>query len=234
MAKSKAKKKKTKKKTARSPKKRAKIKRRAAKSKKKGRHKRRHYRKNPAATPQDAATKIVAYLKKRGLEVEVIQQDDYLQQNREHCAHAPFAIISDYGNMVDMSLDDKFMKFCDKLGYWSEPWDDSELCFMPTDDAVAKSYRQKGKKKPKDTDPACQRDLDRAIQILADVPVVGFEEGGMHQYTWIRMKGFVDHKGRTTRETIVDSDPHRISDLEEAYEEIRNLKCVSNIWYNLD
>jgi hypothetical protein len=56
----------------------------------------------------------------------------------------------------------------------------------------------------------------------------------MHQFTWIRMRKPVSVGDRMTREAIIHSYPHRLSDLEEAFEEIRQLKCVANIWYNLD
>jgi len=191
--------------------------------------------------PEDAAAKIVEFLQKHydyG-EIEVYQQEPYIAAGREHCDYAAFALISDDGNFVAVSLQDKFIRFLGRLGYWAEPYDEAELCVIPIDATLEEQYRDRGLQAKKQVmiDPACQRDFERAKEILEQVPVVGFDEGGMHQYTWIRMRKPVLNPRESdppTRETIIDMEPHRIDELQEAFEEIRKLKCVSNIWFNLD
>jgi hypothetical protein len=199
------------------------------------------YRYNPFHEPVDAAPLIAEFIANRyGISMDslhILQQQEYLEQGREHCMSSPFTLLSDYGVLVEASMDDKVIDFCDSLGYWCEPWDDYELCFLPTDSEKERHYAQLGTSyadAERQPDSVCQRSVKQAKAILAQLPVVGFTEGGMHQFTWIRMKDFFEERGQVTRETVIHSNPHRLRDLEEAFEKIRRLPGVANIWYVLD
>lgn len=193
---------------------------------------------SPWTEPKVAAKKIKEFLSSHyGLDAEVYLQSKYLERDSHRCSTAPITIISDYGEMIRVSLEDDMMDFCHSLGYWCEPYNDVELCVYASDGRRQKAFTNISKKhfSEKENDPATQYSYRRAIAILERVPVVGWDNGGMHQFTWIRMKNLIKTEaGSLKRETIIDSEPHRISDLEAAFEKIRELPGVQNIWYTLD
>jgi hypothetical protein len=194
-------------------------------------------RRNPTTEPEVAAPKIVKNLEKKlGLRgLEIIYQADYLDQGREHCSRSPFTILSNGGGMISASLTDSTVDYASKFGYWAEPWDDYELCYIPTDDNRERYYGKKADdyQKNRSADAETQKSYKKAKAILKRLPEVDWPEG-IHHFAHIRMKNFFEVKGRLTREAMVGSGPNKASDLEKAFEKIRKLKGVANVWYNID
>jgi len=188
-------------------------------------------------SPRQAGALLAEFIETRyGVsQVEIILQEDYLAQGREHCDTAPITLISDEGHMVMISLHDDFIEYAETLGYWAEPWDDVELCIMPLEREAEKYYQNIAKNYSREVNLACQESYNEALKLISTLPIVHWDEGGMHQFTHLRMKDFIRNDyGRITREAIIDNQPRNLRDLEPVLSIIRRLPCVANVWYKLD
>lgn len=180
--------------------------------------------------------KLSKYLVSVGFEdTEIIEQGTYLQQNREHCAHAPLAIISDRGGLIGLSLNTDFTNFLNNLGYWCEPWNDFELCILPTSENLARRHAKifDNFKSSQKVDSYCQQQFETIKYILSQVPEYDYP-AGMHQFVWVRMKNYIHDGNQLTRETIASYGSYIPAELEEVFDAIRNMPCVANIWSALD
>lgn len=166
-------------------------------------------------------------------------QDELLEREDSACGWAPFALVSD-SNMETLVLyDEAFSDFIESLGYYNEMSDRYHVCFAPTDDTLYKQYVNIYKEHAalRQASPRCQRDYLRALDIMNSYPT--YESGpgpwgAVFQFTWIRFKDYVEVDGEIIRKFILDSHPRNLSDLNMALQEIRQLPCVQNVWYNLD
>lgn len=123
----------------------------------------------------------------------------------------------------------------DKLGYWSECYDNNIVGFIPKSKKEAERVKATGRSlvaeilKPRQEDKRIALSLRKAKAKMSLVPVVDYPLG-MHQYTWVRLRRPVN--GETNH--IIDSKPHYMNDLESALEQIRALPGITKAWYELD
>ena len=170
-------------------------------------------------------------------------------------------VLTSEEDLVHMSgYDEYFDKFQEQLGYTHELANDYKAVFYPINKKAARLVRERFQAHQQmQVDPHCQRDYEKAIKILQDhTPSSFFQEevfqrnyeifleGGVQEvarsseellahFVWVRMKNPVrDTHGEIRRESIIGSGYYSVEDLNSALEEIRKLRCVQNVWANIN